>query len=39
MSANTKRKKDRKATIVRIVSLGLAVLMALSVVLTTVWQW
>ena len=37
---STKHKKENaKVMIVRIVSLGLAVLMILSVILATVWQW
>lgn len=39
MSVQAKRRKDRKAMMVRIVSLTLAALMLLSVVLATVWQW
>ncbi len=39
MPTNPKRKKDFKATTVRIVSLSLAVLMLLSVVMTAVWRW
>lgn len=39
MSTNTRHRKDRKATAVRIVSLALAVLMLLSVILAAVWQW
>ena len=34
-----KNKKDIKTTIVRAVSLGLAIVMVLSVVLATVWRW
>lgn len=34
-----KNKKDIKTTVVRIVSLGLAIVMVLSVVLATVWRW
>lgn len=39
MSNQSKRKKDLKTTMIRIVSLGLAALMVLSVVLATLWQW
>lgn len=39
MTSHTKHKKDSKAMIVRIVSLSLAVLMILSVILASVWQW
>lgn len=39
MSTHAKRKKDRKALAVRIISLCLAVLMVLSVLLATIWQW
>lgn len=39
MSAQAKRRKDRKATLARIVSLALAALMLLSVVLAAVWKW
>lgn len=35
----TKRKKDAKTTVIRVVSLGLAVLMVLSVVMAAIWQW
>lgn len=35
----TKRKKDTKTTVIRAVSLGLAVLMVLSVVMAAIWQW
>ena len=38
MSGSSKHKKDIKTTIVRIVSLSLAVLMVLSVVMTTMWR-
>ena len=34
-----KNKKDINTTVVRIVSLGLAIVMVLSVVLATVWRW
>ena len=39
MSTNAKKKKDRKQLAVRIISLALAVLMVLSVLLATIWQW
>jgi len=39
MSSQAKRKKDMKTLMIRIVSLGLAALMVLSVVLATIWQW
>lgn len=40
MSHQSRQKKDsRKQLAVRIVSLGLAVLMVLSVILAYVWQW
>lgn len=39
MSTRSKRKKDHKQMLVRIVSLALAALMVLSVVMATVWQW
>lgn len=40
MSSQAKHKKEsRKQLAVRIVSLGLAVLMVLSVILAYVWQW
>ena len=38
MSSQSKSKKDLKSTVVRIVSLTLAVLMVLSVVLASVWR-
>ena len=38
MSSRNKHKTDTKAMIVRIVSLSLAVLMVLSVVMTTMWR-
>jgi len=38
MSSQSKHKKDAKTMIVRIVSLSLAVLMVLSVVMTTMWR-
>jgi hypothetical protein len=39
MSTRSKRKKDTKQLLVRIVSFSLAVLMVLSVVMAYVWQW
>ena len=39
MSSHSKRKKDTKQLLVRIVSLSLAVLMVLSVVMAYVAQW
>ena len=39
MSSHSKRKKDTKQQLVRIVSLSLAVLMVLSVVMAYVAQW
>lgn len=39
MSSRTKRRKDTRQLLVRIVSLALAVLMVLSVVMAYVWQW
>lgn len=39
MSNHSKSRKDRKNTLVRIVSLALAVLMLLSVILAAVWRW
>ena len=39
MAGHTKQKKDNKAMLVRIISLVLAVLMILSVILASVWQW
>ena len=40
MSTQSKRKKDNaKVIAVRVISLGLAILMILSVILATVWQW
>lgn len=39
MSTRSKRKKDTKQLMVRIVSFSLAVLMVLSVVMAYVWQW
>lgn len=39
MSTHSKQKKDMRTTMIRIVSLGLAILMILSVVMATVWQW
>ena len=39
MSNRSKRKKDTKQLLVRIVSFSLAVLMVLSVVMAYVWQW
>ncbi len=40
MSGQIKRHKgNAKQLAVRIISLGLAVLMVLSVVLATIWQW
>lgn len=33
------RKEHAKGIVVRVVSLGLAVLMILSVILATVWKW
>ena len=39
MSTRTKRKKDIKQLLVRIISLSLAILMLLSVVMAYVWQW
>ena len=38
MSTNARNKKDMKKLLVRIVSLGLAALMVLSVLFTAVWQ-
>ena len=34
-----RHKKDAKTTLIRAVSMGLAVLMLLSVVFEAVWQW
>ena len=39
MSTRSKRKKDTKQLLVRIVSFSLAVLMVLSVVMAYVWHW
>ena len=39
MSNRSKRRKDLKQLLVRIVSLSLAILMVLSVVMAYVWQW
>ena len=39
MASAGKRKKDRKAVAVRVVSLTLAALMLLSVVMASVWRW
>ena len=39
MSTRSKRKKDTKQLLVRIVSFSLVVLMVLSVVMAYVWQW
>ena len=39
MSSQSKRRKDTKQLIVRVISLALAVLMVLSVVMAYVWQW
>ncbi len=40
MSNQPKRRKGvDKQLLIRIVSLGLAILMVLSVVMATVWQW
>ncbi len=39
MSTRSKRRKDIKQLLVRIVSFSLAVLMVLSVVMAYVWQW
>ena len=39
MSSQNKRRRDRKNTWVRIISLALAVLMLLSVVMAAVWRW
>ena len=39
MSTRSKRKKDTRQLLVRIVSFSLAVLMVLSVVMAYVWQW
>ena len=40
MSSRSKHKKDNaKVIAVRVISLGLAVLMTLSVLLATVWRW
>ena len=38
MSSRSKQKKDLKVMTVRIVSLSLAVLMVLSVLMSTVWR-
>ena len=35
----SKKQNSKNSLAVRIVSLGLAVLMVLSVVLATIWQW
>ena len=35
----SKQKKDVKKLAVRVISMGLAILMVLSVVLATIWQW
>lgn len=39
MSVQTRRKKDAKTLLVRVVCLSLAGLMLLSVIMATVWQW
>ncbi len=39
MSTRSRRRKDLKQLMVRIISLSLAVLMVLSVVMAYVWQW
>ncbi len=39
MSAQARRRRDRKTAVARIVSLALAALMLLSVVLAAVWKW
>ena len=39
MAAQAKRKKEARASMVRIVSLSLAGLMLLSIVFASVWQW
>lgn len=39
MSGKAKHKKDLKTMAVRIISLMLAILMVLSVVMATLWQW
>ena len=39
MAAQAKRKKDTRASMVRIVSLSLAGLMLHSIVVASVWQW
>lgn len=39
MSAQEKRRKDRRSSLARIVSFALAALMLLSVVLATAWKW
>lgn len=38
MASQSKHKKDVKTTLVRIVSLSLAVLMVLSVLLASIWR-
>lgn len=39
VSSRSKRRKDVKQMAIRVISLALAVLMVLSVVMATVWQW
>lgn len=39
MAAQAKRKKEARASLVRIVSLSLAGLMLLSIIFASVWQW
>lgn len=39
VSSRSKHKKDVRQMAIRVISLALAVLMVLSVVMATVWQW
>ena len=39
MANHPRRKKDTKTFWVRIISMGLAILMILSVALAAIWQW